>query len=299
MASSDDDDQIRNKVEDILIAPEHVVCQLCDEVIPEGCKSAQPRVVPMQDVGQKVLGRVEVATTHAEKSIHESQSAGPATKCIGLSLRTEDNNKRSLVQRRVHHHDGQVQLREEDLWRAHVGQGIILGLPEAVLWYCCSREEAKAKWKSALASPHVHREKVDGVMQVAVKEPTEILHEHNIGTEERTNAKTGNVDKVTAKQLLSDLSESHTFGVESSALGTAALAKRGAVAASSDASESDDDGLRRPMKKRAAGADRACRALVLARLEPVDDGSASLGCERQSTRASSRCTPSSKDRRQG
>ena len=36
-------------------------------------------------------------------------------------------------------------------------------------WYGCSAEEATAKWKSALASPHVHREKVDGVMQVAVK----------------------------------------------------------------------------------------------------------------------------------
>ena len=89
-----------------------------------------------------------------------------------------------------------------------------------------------------------------------------------IGTEERTNAKTGNVDKMTVKQLVSDLSESHTFGAESSGLGTAALAKRSAVAASidtgSDALESDDDGLRRPVKKRAAGADLACSALSCA-----------------------------------
>ena len=44
MASSDDDDQMRNKVEDILAAtaPEHVVYLLCDEVIPEGCKSLSP-----------------------------------------------------------------------------------------------------------------------------------------------------------------------------------------------------------------------------------------------------------------
>ena len=49
------------------------------------------------------------------------------------------------------------------------------------------------------------------------------------------------------------------------------------------------------MKKRAAGADRACRALVPARPEPVDDGSASSGCEKQSTRASSRCTPRKTD----
>ena len=70
--------------------------------------------------------------------------------------------------------------------------------------------------------------------------------------------------------------------------------KRGAVAASigigSDASDRDDDGLRsRLVKKRAA--DRACRVLVLARPEPLDDGSASSGCERQ--------VHSSKDRRQG
>ena len=45
--------------------------------------------------------------------------------------------------------------------------------------------------------------------------------------------------------------------------------------------------------KESAGADRACRALGPARPEPVDDGSASSGCERQSTTASSR--HSSKD----
>ena len=108
-------------------------------------------------------------------------------------------------------------------------------------------------------------------MQVAVKKPTEILHEHSIGTEERTNAKTSNVDKMTAKQLFSDHSESHTFGAESWGLGTAAVAA--SIGVGSDASDSDDDGLRsRPVKKRAAGADRACKALVLARSERVDDG---------------------------
>ena len=71
------------------------------------------------------------------------------------------------------------------------------------------------------------------------------------------------------------------------------FAKRGAVATSigvgSDASDSDDDGLRsRPVKKGAA--DRVCRVLVPARPEPVDDGSVSSGCERQRIRASSRCT---------
>ena len=58
----------------------------------------------------------------------------------------------------------------------------------------------------------------------------------------------------------------------------------------SDASDSDRS---RHVKKRAA--DRACKALVLARPEPADDGSASPGCERQSTRASLRCTPRKTD----
>ena len=97
-----------------------------------------------------------------------------------------------------------------------------------------------------------------------------------------------NVDTMTAQQLFCDHSESQTLGAESSG-----LAKRGAIPASigigSDASDSDVDGLRsRPVKKRAV--DRACRARVLARREPVHDGSGTSGCERQSTKASSRCT---------
>ena len=92
-----------------------------------------------------------------------------------------------------------------------------------------------------MASPHVHCESVDGVLQVAVKKPTEILHEHSIGTEDRANAEARKVDKMTAKQLLGH-SESQTFGAESSGLGTVALATKGAVATSigtgSDASES-------------------------------------------------------------
>ena len=104
---------------------------------------------------------------------------------------------------------------------------------------------------------------------------------HSIGTEEMTNAKTSNMDKMTEKQLLSDLSESHTFGTESSGLGTAAWAKRGTVAAcigtGSDASESDDDGPARPVKNRAAATDSAYRAFVLARPEPVDYGQRQLG----------------------
>ena len=55
MASSDEDDQMLNKVEDMR----------CEE-IQHGVRS--PRVVPMQEVGHKVLGRVEViATTHSPK----------------------------------------------------------------------------------------------------------------------------------------------------------------------------------------------------------------------------------------
>ena len=99
----------------------------------------------MHDVGQEALGRVEVITTnHASKSRHSSQSGAIQVQRHGqvqvhrlLFAGTEDNNKRSLVQWketvRAHHHDGEDQPREEGLWRAHVGQGLILGLPEAVV----------------------------------------------------------------------------------------------------------------------------------------------------------------------
>ena len=77
MASSDENDNMLNKVEDILAATahEHVVCQRCDEVIQEGCRSLSPQIVPKQDVGQMVLGRNEVITTTlAEQSRLEIQS---------------------------------------------------------------------------------------------------------------------------------------------------------------------------------------------------------------------------------
>ena len=143
-------------------------------------------------------------------------------------------------------------------------------------WYGCSPEEANAKWKSALASPSYASCESGRGDAGRCEKPSEILHEYSISTEERTNA------KMTAKQLFSCHSESQTVGAESSGLGTAALAKRGAVVRSigvgSVASDIDDDGLRsRPLKKRAAGADRAYRALVLALPEPVDDGRASSG----------------------
>ena len=92
-------------------------------------------------------------------------------KCIGLSLRTDDNNRRNNGQRKetVEYITTMIKFRLVKR---------ISGVPmldkESLLayqkqWYGCSPEEAKAKRESALASPHVHREKVDGVMQVAVK----------------------------------------------------------------------------------------------------------------------------------
>ena len=95
-------------------------------------------------------------------------------KCIVLSLRqekTEDNNKRSLVQRNETVEYITTMVKFSLVKRI---SGVLMLDKELLLsyqkqWYSCSLEEAKAKWKSALASPHVHREKVDGVMQVAVK----------------------------------------------------------------------------------------------------------------------------------
>ena len=63
-------------------------------------------------------------------------------------------------------------------------------------WYGCSLERGEVEIGFGVTS---HPEKLDGVMQVNVEKPTEILHEHSIGTEQRTNANTSNVDKTTAK----------------------------------------------------------------------------------------------------
>ena len=191
---------------------------------------------------------------------------------IGLPLRTDDNNKRSLVHRKETVEYITVKVKFSLVKRISVvGRSGTVARPRK------RRRSGNRRWRHCTCA--------------------EILHEHSIGTEERANAQTRNVDNMTAKQLCSDPSESQTFGPESSGLGTAALAKRCTVAASigigNDASDGDDDGPRRPVKKRAA--DRACGALVLARPEPVDDGSASSGCEKQGTKASSRCTPRKAD----
>ena len=101
MASSDDDDQMLNKVEDILAAtaPEHVVCQLCDEVIPEGCKSFSVGLF-----GCKTLDKRWWA---ALKSVQRRTLENPDMKArcrlsdmdkFKYSLRTDDNNRRSNVQ---------------------------------------------------------------------------------------------------------------------------------------------------------------------------------------------------------
>ena len=73
----------------------------------------------------------------------------------------------------VHHHDDQP--REEVLWRAH-GQGIIPGLPGAVVRFIARGSEGEVDIGGG--SPHVRREKVDGVMQVAVKNPHRAHHRH-------------------------------------------------------------------------------------------------------------------------
>ena len=131
----------------------------------------------------------------------------------GASLRTDDNNKRSLVQVKVTVEYIPTMVKLSLVKRI---SGVLMLDKESFLayqkqWYGCSPEEVKAKWKSALASPHLHREKVYGRFE----KPTEILHEQTIGTEERTNAKTSNVDKLTAKHLFSDHSKSQRFGAES------------------------------------------------------------------------------------
>ena len=123
-------------------------------------------------------------------------------KCIGLSLRTEDSNQCSLVQRNETVECITTMVKFRLVKRISV---VLMLDKESFLayqkqWYGCSPKEEKAKWTWALASPHVHREKVDGVMQVAVKKP------HRDSSRAQHRALTCNVDKMTAKQLLSDLS---------------------------------------------------------------------------------------------
>ena len=56
-------------------ALEHVVCQLCEEVIPESCKSLNVGLFGCKDVGHKVLGRFEDCNDTRSQWI----DAGPAT----------------------------------------------------------------------------------------------------------------------------------------------------------------------------------------------------------------------------
>ena len=103
MAISDDDVQMRNKVEDIL-APEHVVRQLCDEVIPEGCKSLSVGLFQCKSLHKRCC-RCHYNDSRMRKpdmkvKVERCRSSDlDKFKCIGLSLRTEDNNKRSFFQR--------------------------------------------------------------------------------------------------------------------------------------------------------------------------------------------------------
>ena len=126
-----------NKVEDILqaTAPELVVCQLCDEVIQESFKSLNSPLFRCKTLDKRCSRR---KNPEMKAKVERGRTRDmDKFKCIGFSLRTDDNDKRSLVQRKETVQyittDGHVQPREEDLWRALVGQGIILGLPEAVV----------------------------------------------------------------------------------------------------------------------------------------------------------------------
>ena len=211
------------KVEDILAATalEHVVCQLCDEVIPGCCRSLSSRLFQCKTLDKrcwvelKSLQRLSQKNPDMKAKVERCRASDmDKFKCIGLPVRTDDNNKRSLVQRTETVEYITTMVKFILVKRI---PGVLMLDKESFLayqkqWYGCSPGEARAKWKSAVASPHAHRENVDGVVQVAVKKPTEILHEHTIGTEERTNVKTSKVDNMTAKQLFSDHSESQRFG---------------------------------------------------------------------------------------
>ena len=133
MASSDDDDQMLSKVEDILAATatEHVVCQLCDEVIPEGCKSLSHGLL----FGCKTLGKRCWA---ALKSFQRLTQKNPDMKakvdrCMASHIRCERPHRDSP--RAPHRHSGKDQRehRGQDdreiavvrsLWIPHIWRGI-------------------------------------------------------------------------------------------------------------------------------------------------------------------------------
>ena len=157
-----------------------MVCQLCDEVIPEGCKSLSVGLFQCKTLD----GRCWAALVSSQRLTHKNpdmkakvegcrSSEMDKFKCIGLSLRAEDNDKRSLFQRNETVEYITTMVKFSLVKRI---SGVLMLEKESFLtcqkqWHGCSPEEAKAKWKSALAPPHVRREKVDGVMQVAVKNP--------------------------------------------------------------------------------------------------------------------------------
>ena len=208
-----------------------MICQLYDEVIQECCRSLSPRLFQCKTLDKECWAALKSLQRPAQKNPDVKAKVERCKlsdmdkfKCICLSLRTDDNNKRSLVQRKETVEYTATMVKFSLVKRI---SGVLMLDKESFLafqkqWYGSSLEEAKAKWKSALVSPH--RQKLDGVVQVALKKPTGILDEYTIGAEEKTNAMTSNVDKMTAKHLFSDHSESQTFGAESSALGAAALA---------------------------------------------------------------------------
>ena len=109
MASSDADDNMLTKVEDTLAAtaPERVVCRLCDEVIQEGRRSLSPGLFGCKTLDKscwaalKSIQRLTQNNPDMKAKVGRCRSSDmDKFKCIGLSLRTDDNNRRSNVQRK-------------------------------------------------------------------------------------------------------------------------------------------------------------------------------------------------------
>ena len=129
MASSDDDSKMRNKVEDNLAptAPEHVVCQLCDEVIwkvasrsASGCSNA--RRDKRCWAALKWLQRLTQKNPHTKAKVERCSLSDMAKFQVHRPPIAEGRQQQAQSCRRVHHHNGQVQPREKDLWHALVGK---------------------------------------------------------------------------------------------------------------------------------------------------------------------------------
>ena len=203
MTSSDDDDQMLNKVEDILAvtAPDHVVCQLCDEVIREGCKSLSVGLFGCKTLDKRCwaalmsLQQLTLENRDMKAKVERCRlSDMDKFTCIGsLCGRMTITGAVMSIGRKP----SSTSPRWSSFSLVKRVSGVLMLDKESFLAY----QKAKAKWKSALASHHVHREKVEGGeagrCAYAHRDSPRAQHRHR-GKDQREDWPRGQDDRETA-----------------------------------------------------------------------------------------------------